>query len=91
MLGNANMCHIVQRHVKQAKICQVLRHAKMCRGVTMHAKDCQGNEREKKVKLQGNEHIIGLIIHQFSFSLGGMIGTQTIGSNRSQVPSVSAF
>ena len=57
------MCQIVQIHVKQDKMCQVLRHAKMYNGVTMHARDCQGNGRDEQDKLQGNEHIIGLIRH----------------------------
>ena len=91
MLGHANMCHIVRRHFKQAKICQVLRHAKMYKGVTMHARDYQGNRREEQVKLQGNEHIIGLISHQFTFSMRVMLGKPTLGANRCQVPSVNAF
>ena len=78
-------------HVKYAKMCQVLRHAKMCKGVTICAKDYQGNKKEKKFKLQGNEHIRGLISHQFTFSRRGMLGTPTLGGNRCQVPSVSAF
>lgn len=57
----------------------------------MHAKEYQGNKREEQVKIQGNEHIIGLIIHQFTFSMRGMLGTPTVGANRFQVPSVSAF
>jgi len=75
MLGNANMCQIVRRHVKQAKMCQVLRHAKICKAVTIRVRDCQGNTKEKQVKLQVNEHIRGLISHQFTFSKRGMIGT----------------
>jgi len=63
----------------------------MYKGVKMHAKDYQGNKREEQVKLQGNEHIIGLISHQFTFSMRGMLGTQTLGANRCQVPSVNAF
>ena len=80
MLGHANMCQIVRKHVKQSKMCQVLRHAKMYKGVTMHAKDYQGNKREEQVKLKGNEHIIGLISHQFTFPMRGMLGTPTLGS-----------
>ena len=53
MLGNANMCQIVQRHVKYAKMCQVLRHAKMFKGVTICVKDYQGNKKEKQVKVKG--------------------------------------
>ena len=85
------MCQIVRRHVKQVKMCQVLRHAKMYKGVIMHAKDCQGNKREEQVKLQGNEHIIWLISHQFTFSMRGILSTPTLGANRCQVPSVNAF
>ena len=81
-LRNAKMCQIVPRHGKHVKMCQVIRHAKMCKGVSMHAKDCQGNKREKQVKLQGNEHIRGLISHQFTFSKRGMLGTPTLGGNR---------
>jgi len=51
-----------------------------CEGVTMHAEDCQGNKREEQVKLQGNEHIIGLISHQFTFPMRGMLGTPTLGA-----------
>ena len=91
MLGHANICQIVRRHVKQAKMCQVLTYVKMYKGVTMHARDCQGNKREEQVKLQGNEHIIGLISHQFTFSMRGMLGTPTLGANRCQVSSVSAL
>ena len=92
MLGNANMCQIVQRHVKYANMCQVLRHANIYNGVTIHAMDYQGNKKEKKVKLQGSEHIIGLISHQFKFSKRGILGTTTfIGTNRCQVKSLSAF
>ena len=85
------MCQIVGIHVKHAKMCQVIRHAKMCKGVSMRVKDCQDNKREKKVKLQGNEHIKGLISHQFTFSKRGMLGTLTLGGNRCQVQSLSAF
>ena len=91
MLGNAKMCQIVQRHVKHAKVCQLIRHAKMCKGVLMSTRDYQGNKREKKVKLQGNEHIRGLISHQFTFSKRGMLGTPSVGSNRCQVQIISAF
>ena len=91
MLGNANMCQIVQRHVKYANICQVLRHAKVCNGVTIHAREYQGKKNEKQVKINGNEHIIGLISHQFTFSKRGMICTPKIGGNDCQVPSVNAF
>ena len=91
MIGNAKMCQIVQRHVKNAKMCQVIRHAKMCKGVSMHARDIQGNKREKQVKLQGNEHIRGLKRYQFTFSKRGMLGTPTLGTNRCQVQSLSAF
>ena len=91
MVGHANTFEIVRRNVKQAKMCQVLRHAKMYKGVTMHAKVCQGNKMEEQVKLLGNEHIIGLISHQFTFSMRGMLGTPTLGANRCQVLSVSAF
>jgi len=85
------MCQLVRMHVKHAKMHQVLRHSKICNGVKMHARDCQGEKREKQVKLQGNEHIRGLISHQFTFSKRGMLGTPTLGSNRCQVPSLSAF
>ena len=91
MLGHANMCQIIQRHVKQANMWQVLRHAKMYKGVKMHAKDCQGNIREEQVKLQENEHIIGLISHQFTFSMRGMLGRPKLGANRCQVSSLNAF
>ena len=91
MLGNAKMCQIVQRHVKHAKMFQVIRHAKLCKGVSMCARDCQGKKWEKKVKLQGNEHIRGLMSHQFTFSKRVMLGTPTLGANRSQVQSLSAF
>ena len=76
------MCHIVQRHVRQDKMCQVLRHVKMYKGVTMHARYYEGKKREEQVKIQGNEHIIGLISHQFTFSMRGMLGTPTLGANR---------
>ena len=91
MLGNAKMCQIVRRHVKHVNMCQLIRHAKMCKGVSMRARDCQGNKREKKVKIQGNKHIIGLISHQFTFSRRGMLGTPTLGANRCQVKRLSAF
>ena len=81
----------MRRHVKHAKMFQVLRHAKMCKGVTMCVKDGQGNKMEKQVKLQGDEHIRGFIRHQFTFSMRGMLGTPTLGVNRCQVQSVSAF
>ena len=77
MLWNANMCQIVRRHVKHDKMCQVIRHAKMFKGVSMRARDYQGNKRKKQVKLQGNEHIRGLISHEFTFSNRGMLGTLT--------------
>ena len=80
MLGHANMCQIVRRHAKQAKMCQVLRHAKMYKGVTMHARDYQGNKREEQVKLQGNERIRGLLSHQFTFFMRGMLGTPTLAA-----------
>ena len=57
----------------------------------MHVRDFQDNKRKKKVKLQGNEHIRGLISHQFTFSKRGMLGTLTVGGNRRQVQSLSAF
>ena len=91
MIRNANMFQIVQRHVKYVNMCQVLRHANICNGVTIHVRDYQGNKKEKQVKIQGNEHIIGLISHQFTFSKRGMLCTPTIGRNECQVPSVSAF
>ena len=71
------MCQIVGIHVKHTKMCQVIRHAKMCKGVSMCVRDFQDNKREKKFRLQGNEHIIGLINHQFTFSKRGMLGTPT--------------
>ena len=91
MLGHASMYQIVQRHAKQAKMCQVLRHAKMYNGVKMHARGCQGNKMQEQVKIQGNEHIIGLISYQFTFYMRGMLGTPTLGANRCQVPSINAF
>ena len=63
----------------------------MCKGVSMRAKDYQGKKREKQVKLQGNEHIRGLISHQFTFSKRGMLNTLTLGDNRFQVQILSAF
>ena len=63
----------------------------MCKGVSIHARDYQGNKKKKQVKLQGNEHIIVLIIHQFTFSRRDMLCTPTLGGNKCQVPSVSAF
>ena len=91
MLGHANMCMIVRRHAKQDNMCQVLRDAKIYKGMTMHARDCPGNKREEQVKLQGNEHIVELISQQFTFSMRGRLGTPTLGANSCQVPSVSAF
>ena len=88
---NVNMFQIVRRHVKYANMCQVLRHANICNGVTIHARDYQGNKKEKQVKIQGNEHIIGLISHQFTFSKRGMLCIPKLGGNECQVPSVSAF
>ena len=89
MIGNANMCQIVSRHIKYANMCQVLRHANICNGVTIHARDYQGNKKDKQVKKQGNEHIIGLISHQFTVSKRGILCTPTLGRNECQVPSVS--
>lgn len=43
------MFQIVRRHVKYVKMCQVLRHAKMCNDVIIHAKGCQGNKKENKL------------------------------------------
>ena len=80
MLGNAKIFQIVQRHVKHAKIFQVIRHSKMCKGVSMHARDFQGKKREKQIKLKENENIRGLISHQFTFSKSGMLGTPTLGT-----------
>jgi len=74
------MCQIVRRHVKQDKTCQVRRHAKIYKGLTMHARDYQGNKREEQVKLQVNEHIIGLISHQFTFSMRVMLGKPILGA-----------
>ena len=85
------MCQIVQRHVKQAKMYQVLRDAKMYKGVTMYVRDCQGNKMEEQVKLQGNDHILGLISHQFTFFMRGMLGTPKLGANMCQVPNVNAL
>jgi hypothetical protein len=69
--------------------------AKACQDVQGCDNACQGLSRQQKggkqVKLQGNEHIIGLISHQFTFSMRGMLGTPTLGANRCQVPSVNAF
>ena len=81
----------MRRHVKHAKMFQVLRHANMCKGVTMHVRDGEGNKTEKQVKLQGDEHTRGFISHQFTFSVRDMLGTPTLGANRFQVPSVSAL
>lgn len=91
MLGNVSMFQIVQRHVKYANMCQVSRHAKMCKGVTIRARGYEGNKKEKHVKLQGNEHFIWLISHQFTFPRRGMLCTPTLGGNKCQVPSVSAL
>ena len=78
MLGISNMCQIVLRHVKYAKMCQVLRHANICNGVTIHARDYQGNKKEKHVKIQGNEHIIGLIKSSiYIFQEGHAMNTNT--------------
>ena len=85
------MWQIVRRHVKYSNMCQVLRHANICNGVKTHARDYQGIKKEKQVKTQGNEHIIGLISHKFTFSNRGMLCTPTLGGNECQVPSVSAF
>ena len=59
--------------------------------VSMHVRDCQNNKREKKVKLQGTEHIRGLISHQFTFFERGMLGTLTLGGIRCQVQCLSAL
>ena len=91
MLGNSKMCQIVRRHVKHAKMCQVIRNANMYKGVLMCARDCQGNKMEKHIKLQGNEHIIWLMSHQFTFSKSGMLRTPTVGANRCQVKILSEF
>ena len=91
MLGNANMCQIVRRHSKYAKMCQVLRHAKICNGVTIHVRDYQGNKKVKQVKIQGNEHIIGSISLQCTFSRRVMLCAPTLGGNECQVPSANAF
>ena len=91
MLGNVNMCQIVRMHSKYANMCQMIRHARICNGVTIHVEEYQGDKKEKQVKIQGNEHFIGLISHQFTFSKRGMICTPTLGGNECQVPSVSAF
>ena len=85
------MCQILGIHVKNSKMCQVIRHAKMCKGVSMRVRGCQDNRMEKKVKLKGNEHIRGLISQQFTFSKRGMLGTPTLGNNRCQVQILSAF
>jgi len=63
----------------------------MWKGVKIHAREYQGNKKDKKVKLQGNEHIIGLISHEFTFSMIGILGTPKWGGNRCQVPSVIVF
>ena len=82
----------MRRHVEHAKMFQVLRHAKMYKGVQMSVREGQGNKIEKKVKLQENEHIRGLISHKFTFSERGMLGTlSTLGANRCQVKSLNAF
>ena len=62
----------------------------MCKGVIMRVRDDQGNKIEKQVKIQGYEHIRGLIRHQFTFSVRDMLGTPKIGVNKCQVPTVSA-
>ena len=49
MLGNANMSQIVRRNVKNANMSEVIRHAKMCKGVLMHAKECQGKKGINKL------------------------------------------
>lgn len=69
----------------------MIRHAKIYKGVTMHARDSQGNKKEEKVKIKGNEHIVGLISHQFTFFMRGMLGTPKVAANSCQVPSVNAF
>lgn len=51
----------------------------------------QGKKTEKQVKLHGDEHIRGLTSHHFTFLVRGMLGTPTLGVNRCQVRSVSAF
>ena len=48
-------------------------------------------QMEKQVKIHGDEHIRGLISHQFTFFVGAILGTPTLGVNNFQVPSVSAF
>ena len=82
MLGNANMCQIVRRHVKCANMCEEPRNSKMSSMFQLRAREYQGNKKEKHVKLQGNKHIIGLKIHQFTFSRRGMVGTPTLSANR---------
>ena len=72
-------------------MCQVIKQGNICNSVTIHVRDYQGNKKEKQVKIQGNEHIIGLISHQFTFSKRGVLCTPTLGGNECQVPSVSAF
>ena len=67
---------------------------KACQDVQACVNACQGMSRQQKgekVKLQNNEHIRGLISHQFTFSKRGMLGTPTLGNNRCQVQSLSAF
>lgn len=59
----------------------------MYKGVIIHAKDCQGNKMKEQVKLQGNEQIVGLTIHQTTFSMRGMLGTPTLGAKYSFVSS----
>ena len=54
----------------------------MCKGVTMRVRDGQGNKMEKLVKIKGDEHIRGLINHQFTFFTRGMLDTPTLGVNR---------
>ena len=49
-------------------------------------KDFQGKKRNNRAKMQVNEHIKGLISHDFIFLKRGMLGTLIICSNTCQMP-----
>ena len=72
-----------------SKTCEVPRNFSVCQSVLGYANMCeenQGNKKKNQVKMQGNEHIRGLISQEFILSKRGMLSTLILCFNTCQVP-----
>ena len=78
--------HFVSLLALVDNLCNQFKKIKLTNNMPICVKEYQGNKRNNQAKMQGNEHIRGLISWYFIFLKMGMLGTLIIGPNTFQIP-----